>query len=179
MPSMTRNQIFISYCHNAEDQVILKEFRVLLKPWERATLLDVWSDQRITPSQDWHQKIHEALASTAVAILFISPEFLASDYIYAYELPYLLRACEAGKVKIVPFYLRHSPVDNCTFEVELPSGKKTPVKLTKYQGFNDPKVPVASLRERNQRDEIYTKAASDLRDLVLPPSPPRALSGKE
>ncbi len=89
----SRNRVFISYSHNAEDQEILKEFRVHLKPWERTTILDVWSDQQITPSQDWHQEIHDALESTAVAILFISPEFLASDYIYAHELPYLLRAC--------------------------------------------------------------------------------------
>lgn len=176
MPATTRNRVFISYRHHTEDQKILEELRVHLRPWERRTTLDVWSDQQITPSEDWHRKIHEALASTAVAILLVSPKFLDSTYIATYELPYLLRACEAGEVRIVPFYLRTSSVDALPFDVELPSGKKTPVKLTKYQGFNDPRVPLASLHDRNQRDEIYTKAASHLRELVSPPSPPRTLT---
>jgi internalin A len=82
MSPSTRSRIFISYSHNAEDQAVLKEFRVFLKLWERAMPLDVWSDQQITPSQDWHREIREALASAAIAILLVSPEFLASDYIY-------------------------------------------------------------------------------------------------
>ncbi len=177
---MPRNRVFISYSHNAEDQALLKEFRVHLKPWEKTTLLDMWSDQQIKPSQDWHREIQDALESTAVAILLVSPEFLASDYIRRYELPSLLRACEEGYVKLACLYLRHSTVahDDAAIEVELSSGETKRLKLTQYQGFNDPAVVVASLRERNQRDAVYAKAASDLKELVAPPSPPRSLTGK-
>ena len=175
---MPRNQVFISYSHNPEDQAILREFQIHLKPWERTTILDVWSDQKIKPSDDWHLRIHEALAGTAIAILFISPEFLASDYIANYELPYLLRASEEDNVKLVPFYVRQSRVNDLTVPVELSSGEKKVFKLTAYQGFNDPKVVVASLRDRNQRDEIYSKAAADLTVLVAPPTPPRSPTGR-
>src|SRR5262249_43664660 len=112
-------------------------------------------------------------------ILLVSPEFLASDYIRLYELPYLLRACEEGHIKLACLYLRNSLIthDDAAIEVELSSGETKRIKLTQYQGFNDPNVVVASLRERNQRDEVYAKAASDLKELVAPPSP-RSLAGK-
>src|SRR4051812_39514917 len=132
---MPHNRVFISYSHYAEDQKLLEEFRVHLKPWEKTTLLDIWSDHEIKPGEDWHRKIQDALESIAVAILLVSPEFLASEYISQYELPYLLRACEKGDVKLVCLYLRHSSVahDDAAIEVKLSSGETKCIKLTQYQ----------------------------------------------
>jgi predicted nucleotide-binding protein len=89
---MQRNRVFISYSH--EDKEFLQAFRVQLKPWENKNLLELWSDKRIELSQDWHQEIQQALEATAVAVLLVSPDFLASDYIRDHELPLLLRGCE-------------------------------------------------------------------------------------
>ena len=58
---MTRNRVFISYSHNDEDQAFLEEFRVHLKPWEKTTQQDIWSDHRIPPGQDWHQEIQDEI----------------------------------------------------------------------------------------------------------------------
>lgn len=56
---MLRNHIFISYSHR--DQKYLDELLVYLKHWQDEGLLDVWSDQRLEASQDWHEEIQKAI----------------------------------------------------------------------------------------------------------------------
>ena len=161
---MPRNRVFISYSH--KDEEFLQAFRVHLKPWEDKNLLELWSDKKIELSQDWHQEIQDALESTAAAVLLISPDFLASDYIRDHELPLLLRGCEEGQIALTCLYLRHSIVedDAAATELELSSGQHVSIKLTKYQGFNSPQAVVAEL-DPNGRDKLYAKASSDLRQL--------------
>ena len=151
---MQRNQVFISYSHNNKDQAFLEEFRVHLDPWETMEQLNVWSDQRLKPSQDWHQEIQTALNTTAVAVLLISPDFLASEYIRNFELPPLLRAREEGQLDLACLYLRSSAVGDIVFEVVLSSGEKIHVKLTKYQGLNSWKAALNS-QDPDKHDEIY------------------------
>ena len=162
---MTRNRVFISYSHC--DEAFLKQFRVHLTFWEEQGLLELWSDQEITPSEDWHQTIQEALAETAVAVLLVSPDFLASKYICQQELPVLLRAREEGHIELACLYLRKSIVndDETTFEVTLSTGDTLTIKLTKYQGFNSPDAVLAAMDEPG-RDVRYANAASELKKLV-------------
>ena len=95
---MPRDRVFISYSH--QDEEFLQAFRVHLKLWEDRKLLDIWSDRDIETSQDWHQTIQDVIRETAVAVLLISPYFLASDYIRQQELPDLLRAREEGDLDL-------------------------------------------------------------------------------
>ena len=69
---MERNQIFISYSHNCQDENLFQEFLVHLKPWQDQGLIAVWTDQCLQASQDWHREIQQAIASAAVAVLLIS-----------------------------------------------------------------------------------------------------------
>ena len=135
---MPRDRVFISYSH--QDEAFLQAFRLHLKPWEDRELLETWSDHKINTSQDWHQTIQAALQETAVAVLLISPDFLASDYIRQHELPDLLRAREDGELDLACLYVRDSGVDDddAAFEVTLSTGEALSVKLTKYQGLTIP-----------------------------------------
>ena len=162
---MPRNRVFVNYSH--KDEKFLQAFRVHLKPWEEKDLLALWSDQRIEPNQDWQQEIQQALESTAVAVLLISPDFLASDYIRQHELPLLLRGCEEGHIALTCLYLRHSVVedDDAVPKVELSSGQSISIKLSKYQGFNNPQAVVEEL-DINGRNKLYAKASSELKNLV-------------
>ena len=101
---------------------------------------------RSTPAGDWHQTIQAALQETAVAVLLISPDFLASDYIRQHELPDLLRAREEGELDLACLYVRDSGVDDddAAFEVTLSTGETLSVKLTKYQGLNSPRDVIAA-----------------------------------
>jgi hypothetical protein len=163
---MQRNRVFISYSH--ADKEFLEAFRVHLKSWgDTGLLLDLWIDEQIEPSQKWHEEIQQALESATVAVLLVSPDFLASDYIRKYELPVLLEAREEGTIALTCLYLRHTIINNddATIEVPLSSGNTISTKLTTYQGLNSPEGVVAAL-DQNGRDAAYAKAASEIKSLV-------------
>ena len=168
---MPRNRVFISYSH--KDEEFLQNFLVHLEPSLRDEQLDTWIDREdIVPGDDWHKEIQQSLESAAVGVLLVSPDFLASDYIYQHELPILLQAREEGRIELTCLYVRHSRVDEDArqINVTLSSGETVPVKLTKYQGLNQPDNVVASL-DANERDKLYAKAASDLEALVAQKTP--------
>ena len=88
-----RDQIFVSYSHR--DKVHLHRLQVHFRPFERDYSIQVWSDEKIQSGQLWRKEIETALKQTAVAILLISADFLASDFIANEELPRLLDAAQS------------------------------------------------------------------------------------
>src|SRR5438067_632555 len=79
-----RSGVFISYSH--EDKEWLDRVQVHLKPLERDHAISVWSDKQIQAGSRWRQEIERALQKTRIAVLLISADFLASDFIANDEL---------------------------------------------------------------------------------------------
>ena len=91
-----RDQVFVCYSH--QDAHWLQRLQVHLKPVE----LDVWSDRRIELGDRWQKEITQALARAKAALVLVSADSLASDYINSEELPHLLAAAEEGGCRIIP-----------------------------------------------------------------------------
>src|SRR3954462_14506935 len=102
----TRTKIFISYSHADKDW--LERLKRHLKPLVRERNLDCWDDTHIRPGDDWKQEIQNALDTAQVAVLLISADFFASDFIAEPELPPLLDAAKAKGVRILPVILSAS-----------------------------------------------------------------------
>ncbi len=113
---MARNQVFISYSHR--DKEFFEELLVHLKPWRDRCLHDIWTDQDIQPSQDWHREIQKAVDSTAVAVLLTSHYFMASDYIRDQEIPPFLQAREEGKLALACLHLRPQSGPACLYGID-------------------------------------------------------------
>src|SRR4051794_7341380 len=90
MKHQMRDQVFISYSH--KDGRWLDRLQVYLAPLERRGSIRRWDDTLIAAGQRWEQEIAEALQRTRVAVLMVSADFLASDFISRVELPRLLGA---------------------------------------------------------------------------------------
>lgn len=165
---MARNQIFISY--SRQDEKLFQEFCMHLKPWQDRGIVTVWTDQRLQASQDWHSEIQQAIASAAVAVLLISPAFMASAYIRQYEIPPLLQAAETGELCLAPLYLRPSQVtdEDYAFVVRRHSGEPKRVKLSDYHSLNRPEQTPAGMRQP-QRDKLFASAAQQLKQLIEDP----------
>lgn len=101
---MSAPSIFISYSH--QDEVwkdrLLTHLQVL--QWQEP--LDLWDDRRISAGSDWYAAIQQAMAQARVAILLISADFLASEFISAEEVPRLLARRQAEGLHIVPLLVR-------------------------------------------------------------------------
>jgi hypothetical protein len=89
-----RDRIFVSYSH--KDVAYLKKLESMLTGIYRQKL-EVWSDENIKPGDDWENKIISAIASSRVALLLVSRNFLRSDFIVQKELPAILRRDEPSE----------------------------------------------------------------------------------
>lgn len=165
-----RTKIFISYSH--EDSVWLERLRVHLKPLERDFGAEVWEDTRIQSGARWREEIERALESAAVAILLVSADFLASDFIATNELPPLLKAAEDEGTVILPIIINHS-------------GFTRHAALSQFQAFNSPSKPLLDLSKGKQA-AILEKVAERVAALLVTPAnvnqrnaPPRSAKAEQ
>jgi nucleoside 2-deoxyribosyltransferase len=141
-PPETSN-VFISYSHVDSD--VLNRVLVHLKPLEKQGMIDLWVDTRIKAGEKWEERIKNALSSAKVAILLVSADFLASDFIVDNELPPLLSAAEQDGTKILPVIVK-------------PSRFLRDENLAKFQAVNDPQIPVIKMSEV-EREELFVRVA--------------------
>jgi formylglycine-generating enzyme required for sulfatase activity len=146
---MSKRSVFVSYSH--ADIEWLNRLKVFLRPLERDAEFLLWSDTSIQPASNWHADIQTAITDADAAILLISPDFLASDYVASSELPTLLEAASERGLKIFPVivsrsFLRDSP-------------------LLRYQAFNSPSAPLDSL-DRPEQNNVLTKLVESIDDLL-------------
>lgn len=125
----SRRAVFISYSH--KDHKWLERLQVHLRPLERDDSVAVWDDTKIKPGTDWRGEIRKAINSAKVAVLLVSADFLASDFIAKNELPPLLKAAEEEGAVILPVIVRP-----CRFT-------KTK-SLSGFQAVNDPEKSIGS-----------------------------------
>ena len=96
---LQRHELFISY--SQKDRAFLERFWTHLSPLETQYGLQRWDDSRIQPGDIWLDEIERALARAQVALLLVSPDFLASDFIRRQELPCLFDAAQNDGLKIL------------------------------------------------------------------------------
>ena len=89
-----------------------------------------------------------------VAVLLITPHFLASDFIANDELPPLLKAAEEGGLTILWVAVRHSLYGETA--------------IAAYQAANNPTRPLAAL-SASEQDEELVKIAQKIRDAANRP----------
>ena len=96
---LQRHELFISY--SRKDRAFLERFWTHLSPQETLYGLQSWDDSRIQPGDIWLDQIEQALARAQVALLLVSPDFLASDFIRRKVLPCLFEAAQNDGLKIL------------------------------------------------------------------------------
>jgi len=142
MPEKTkRATVFISY--SRKDKKWLERLRVHLRPIERTHNIEIWDDSKIEAGSKWKDEISNALNTADVAVLLISANFFASDYISSDELPPLLQAAERGGTTILPLIIS-------------PSRFTSTEDLYQFQAVNNPEKPLIGL-SRNAQEKILVE----------------------
>lgn len=145
-----RQSVFISYSHRDRDY--LDRLLVHLKPLEKEGLIDLWVDTRIRAGDRWKKEIEMALRRATVAVLLVSADFLASDFITDNELPPLLRGAEERGTRIIPLVVKP-----CRFTRDK--------NLRHFQSMNDPKDALVLLPDGEQEvyyDQVATEVEKSL-----------------
>jgi hypothetical protein len=97
---------------------------------------------------NWREIISSEISKAGVAILLVSADFLASDFIVNNELPPLLKASEEIGVLILSVI-----IGPCRFQQT--------ESLSKFQAVNDPSKPLANLPVA-ERERIWVKVAESV-----------------
>ena len=144
-----RDQVFISYSH--ADKIWLERLNVFLKPLGRDQNIVYWDDTAIKPTDRWCEEIQKGLSRAQIAILLISANFFASDFVHKVELPTLLKAAECRGARILPVIIGASRFDR------EPS-------INQFQAVNNSNMPLESL-SKHEADGVLQNVANTIEDL--------------
>lgn len=136
-----------------------------LAPLIRQADMDVWADDDLKVGENWHAEIQRRLASAKVAVLLISPAFLASEYIANSELPVLLKKAREEGLTIVPILVSPSIYHKVRFRYPDPKTGPEVFMLSDIQSANPPsrtleEMPVA------EQNRVLVKVAEDLLEII-------------
>jgi formylglycine-generating enzyme required for sulfatase activity len=144
-----RQELFISY--SRKDRAFLEQFWTHLKPLETLYGLQRWDDSRIKPGDVWLEEIKQALSRAQVALLLVSPDFLASDFIQRKELPSLFDAAKKDGLTILWL-----PIRPCSW-------KRYP-QIERYQSVGSVNPTLAEMGEV-ERDRVMVQITDRIHDL--------------
>lgn len=131
--------VFLCYSHRDAD--FLQRLIVHMKPLEKQGSLNLWVDTKLRAGDNWKEEIFRALDKATVAVLLVSADFLASDFINDHELPTLLQTAATKGTRILPLIVRP-----CGFY-------RTPI-LKDFQTVNGDRVPASELSP-SKREQLY------------------------
>jgi len=94
--------IFVSYSH--ADEKWRQRFEVISKPLSRSEGIKFWSDRNLKAGE-WEPQIEQAIQGAIAAVLLVSDNYVASEYVVRTECPCLLRANKKRNLRILWAYL--------------------------------------------------------------------------
>lgn len=140
------SRVFISYSHT--DREYLDRLLVHLTPLQRDGLLELWADTHLRAGDKWNSEIEKALSRATVAVLLVSADFLASDFIARDELPPLLKSAEERGARVIPVIVKP-----CRFNRDK--------HLRHFQAINTPERALVLLPS-GQQELVYDQLASEI-----------------
>ena len=119
---------------------------------QRRGIVDTWQDRRIEPGDEWNKSIQDAMDQCDLALLLVSPDYIASRFIQEEEQPKLLQRRQEMKARVIPIIVRP-----CTWKSE-PVIKELQV-LPK-----DGKAIITFTPEDGARDQVWTDIATAIEE---------------
>lgn len=138
MQNPYRTHIFVSYSHL--DQEWLDKLRAVFAADIRNDRISYWDDREIKPGDPWYEDIGKAIDHAKVAMLLVSPNFLASRFIMEEEVPRILNAVADGLTVV------WIPLFGTFYGLDAPAALKP---LSAFQAAVPPSTPLATLPPEN------------------------------
>jgi TIR domain len=148
MEARRGSPVFISYAR--ADSSHLSRVLVHLRPLERSGRVALWHDGKLIPGRPWRRDLDQALMTASVAVLIVTANFMASDFIHSSELPQIVARARDEGVHVYPVIFGHCLLDDDPH-------------LARLQLFNDPERPLSHLPPA-ESDALLVKLAKSIRD---------------
>ena len=139
-------KIFISYSH--QDEPFKNELVTTLAGLQRRGIVEAWQDRRIEAGDDWNTAIQEAMNDCDLALLLVSPDYLASRFIQEEEQPKLLQRRQELQLRVIPIIVRPCP------------WQSEPVLKDLQALPRDNKAVITFSKETGARDQVWTDIAT-------------------
>lgn len=101
---LSPKKIFISY--SKADKEHLDILKTHLSTLKQSGALLTWDDNDLIPGEEWDKSILRQLIGADIIILLVSPDFLATDYIWSNELKMAMDRHVQGEISVVPVIIR-------------------------------------------------------------------------
>jgi tetratricopeptide (TPR) repeat protein len=159
--------VFVCYAQadNKPPKRWLERLREHLSPLVRQEDLAVWSDQDLEIGDEWNPEIQKQLGAAKVAVLLVSPAFLASKYIANSELPVLLRRRREDGLTILPVLLSPSLYEKTRFKWPDPKTGPEEFTLSSLQAAGSPKKTLSEM-SKPQQDRVFVALAERILEVV-------------
>lgn len=152
MSESKKSSIFISYSHQDKEWLNKVQTHLKVLKYQNDIDFNVWDDTKILAGEKWKEEIAKALKKAKVAVLILSTDFLASDFIQSNELPELLNNANANGTKLLSIIVRP-----CRFVKQL--------GLNELQAINDPSVALTKMTEPDQ-EEILINLTDRIEEII-------------
>jgi len=149
---MTALKAFISYSH--KDEEFKDELVTMLAGLQRRGVIDAWQDRRIEAGDEWYKSIQDAMDDCDLALLLVSPDYLASRFIQAEEQPKLLQRREEMKARVIPIIVRP-----CLWQSE------STISILQVLP-KDGKPVITFSKDTGARDQVWTEIAQVIERLA-------------
>ena len=156
-PPLSKDLVFISYCH--KDEAWRCEIETMLAPAARYRSMAIWHDKKLKPGEVWQAEIGQALRRARIGVLLVTKDFLASEFINDVEMKFLAAAAKANAVKLLWIAVGH-----CLWE-------HSPIR--EFQCVNSPDSPLAEIPSGAGRDRAIKDACKKIVIAYEGPPPSR------
>jgi len=145
------NKVFVSY--SRKDNQWLEILCAQLAPLINSKQIEIWYDKgEIEPGDLYNQSIANAIDTSGSAIILMSANFQASEFINANELPRLRKAADSGDLTL--FWI---PVGDCVLGDDF---------AEIYHTIGDPKQPLNDMSQ-GQVDVVFASVARKIKQIII------------
>lgn len=139
--------VFVSFSN--KDSMFADEILSELRTIFGSARVEAWTETSISTNDNWETAIHGALHNSLAAILFISPDYLSSNYVRKYAITKHLKSAEDDGVII-----RLVSVYESSFDL---------FGLSQFIFLNEPSKELIKLGVEN-RKRLWLKLIDELRE---------------
>src|ERR1700737_4205116 len=105
----------VYYAYAREDEDLRGRLEKHLSLLRRQGLIAEWHERKILAGSDRARVSNRHLETSAIILLLISSDFLASDYSYGVAMQRALHLSEVGRTRVIPVILRLADWESSPF----------------------------------------------------------------